>query len=200
LARVQSIAEEEERRMTRQQSQDFPSQRGVPGLWWEEDYRDADFMRRAIPISTWDERLLAHIDNHLVLEADASSEYDSLAEMGDPQIRYLAGLIAADEHRHHAMLLALATSIRSKVCDEGDELGWSKPAVLTSEQRHALLTQTRRLLDVERDDVAKLKELQRDVRPAPDGTLWPELIEIMSLDTEKHIHILKAIERKLKRH
>jgi hypothetical protein len=185
--------------MTRQQSQDYPSQRVVPGMWWEEDYRDADFMRSAIPSSTWDERLVAHIDNHLVLEADASSAYDCLAEMGDPQIRYLAGLIAADEHRHHAMLFGLATSVRSTVNDEPDELEWGKPSVLTTEQRDALLKQTRRLLDVEKDDVVKLKELRRDVRSAPDGTLWPELVEVMALDTEKHIQILKAIERKLKR-
>jgi hypothetical protein len=72
--------------------------------------------------------------------------------------------------------------------------------VLTTERREALLKQTRRLLDVEKDDVGKLKELRHDVRLAPDGTLWPELIEVMSLDTEKHIQILKAIERKLKRH
>jgi hypothetical protein len=189
----------EERKMTRQQAQDFPSQRVVPGLWWEEDYRDADFMRCAMPSSTWDERLLAHIDNHVVLEADASSAYDALAGMGDPQIRYLAGLIASDEHRHHSMLLALATSVRSTVCDEGDELEWSKPPVLTTGQLEALLKQTKQLLDVERDDAGKLKELQRDVRLAPDGTLWPELIEIMSLDTDKHIQILKSIERKLKR-
>jgi hypothetical protein len=123
----------------------------------------------------------------VVLEADASSAYDVLADMGDPQIRYLAGLIAAHEHRHHAMLLALATSVRSAVCDDGDELEWSKPPVLTTEQREALLKQTRRLLDVEKDDVGKLKELRRDVRRAPDGTLWPELVEVMSLDTEKHL-------------
>jgi hypothetical protein len=186
--------------MPRQQARDFPSQRAVPGLWWEEDHHDADFMRSVMPSSTWDERLLEHIDNHLVLEADASSAYDVLADMGDPQIRYLAGLIAVDEHRHHAMLLAIATSIRSTVCDEGDEPEWGRPPVLTTEQREALLKQTRRLLEVEKDDVGKLKELRHDVRLAPDGTLWPELIEVMSLDTEKHIQILKAIERKLKRH
>jgi rubrerythrin len=182
--------------MTSQQAPDFPSQRGVPGLWWEDDFHDADFMRSAVVSSTWDERLLEHIDTH---EAGASSAYDALAELGDPQIRYLAGLIAADEHRHHAMLVALATSVRSTVSDEGDELEWGTPPVLTTEQRDALLKQTRRLLEVEKDDVGKLKELRRDVRPAPNGTLWPELIEIMSLDTEKHIQILKAIERKLKR-
>jgi rubrerythrin len=184
--------------MTRQQAPDFPSQRGVPGLWWEDDFHDSDFMRSAMPSSTWDEQLLEHIDNHLVLEAGASSAYDALAEMGDPQIRYIAGLIAADEHRHHAMLLALAASVRSTVSDERDDLEWGKASALTTEQRDALLEQTRRLLEVEKDDVGKLKELRRDVRPAPDGTLWPELIEVMSLDTEKHIQILKAIERKLK--
>jgi rubrerythrin len=185
--------------MTRQQAPDFPSQRGLPGLWWEDDFRDADFMRAAIPSSTWDERLLEHIDNHLVLEAGASSAYDALAGMGDPQVRYLAGLIAADEHRHHGMLLALATSVRATVSDERDELEWGMPSVLTTEQREALLEQTTRLLEVENDDAGKLKELRRDLRRAPDGTLWPELIEIMTLDTEKHIQILKAIERKLKR-
>jgi rubrerythrin len=157
-------------------------------------------MQSAISSTTWDERLLEHIDEHLVLEADASSAYDALAELGDPQIRYLAGLIAADEHRHHAMLVAIATSVRSTVCEEGDELELGKPQVLSNERRDALLTKTRQLLDVEKDDARKLKELRRDVRPAPDGTLWPELIEIMSLDTEKHIQILTAIERRMKRH
>jgi rubrerythrin len=156
-------------------------------------------MRSAIPSSTWDERLLAHIEKHLILEADASSAYDTYAELCDPQIRYLAGLIAADEHRHHAMLLALATSVRSTVCEEGEELEWGKPPVLTNDQRDALLTETKRLLGIEKGDARELKELRRDIRLAPDGTLWPELVEVMALDTRKHIRILKAIERKLKR-
>jgi hypothetical protein len=156
-------------------------------------------MRSAIPSSPWDERLLKHIEDHVALEADTSSAYDAFADMGDPQIRYLAGLIAGDEHRHHAMLIALATSVRSTVCEEGEELEWGTRPVLTNDLRDSLLDETIRLIGIEKEDARKLKELRREVRLAPEGTIWPELVEVMLLDSEKHIRILKAIEGKLKR-
>lgn len=70
-------------------------------------------MRSAMPSSIWDERLLAHVDNHLATESNAISAYEAFAETGDVQIRYVAGLIAADGHSHHSMLSDLAKSVRS---------------------------------------------------------------------------------------
>lgn len=129
--------------------------------------------------------------------ATASSAYEGFAKMGDAQIRYLTGLIASDEHRHHTMFSDLATSVRSTACEDPDPSELSRPHV-TSDQSKALLKEARRLLDIENNDLSELKKLRGDLRHAPAGTIWSVLVWIMTFDTRKYIRILKAIEKRLK--
>ena len=147
-------------------------------------------MRSVIPPSSWDQRLLAHIDQHLAMEATASSAYEAFVKMGDAQIRYLTGLIASDEH--------LATSVRSTACEDSDPSELSRPPHVTSDQSKALLKEARRLLDIENNDLSELKKLRGDLSYAPAGTIWSVVVRIMTFDTRKHIRILKAIEKRLK--
>ena len=178
-------------------SHDFPSQGGVPGFWWEQDYRRPEFMREVLPPDQWDDRLLAHIDEHLVMETNVSAEYESYAEMGDAQIRYLAGLIAAAEHRHHSTLSGIAASVRATAGGEGEAPEWGQSGPLAADQRETVLKETKRLLQIEQDDAEKLKQIREDLRSAPRGAMWPVLVEIMAIDTEKHVKVLQAIEQRL---
>ena len=186
--------------MTYREPRDFPSQVGIPNYWWENDLREPSFMRRVLPPSNWDDRALAHIGEHIATEAKASAAYDAFAEVEDPQIKYLAALIAADEHRHHQMLSDIAGALQAEVGGRLDGPPIARTVDLIPERAAALLEKTRELLAIEESDVGELKKLHRDVHEAPDETIWPLLIEIMELDTEKHIRILKGIERHLTRH
>lgn len=178
---------------------DFPSEDVVPGNWSVDQFTDPGTVRSVFPVSTWDERALHHIEQHLTEEAAAGAAYETFAEHGDPAIRYLAGLLAADEQRHHQILENIARSLRAAITGGHAGTGVPEPETLTKEQRRDLIDETHRLLALETADAAALRELRRELRPARDETLWPLLAEIMALDTEKHLRILKGIDRLLKR-
>jgi len=171
----------------------FPSQTAIPGFYWDDEFVNPAYMR-SLPPSLWDERALAHIDQHVAVEAKASTSYETLAKAEDPAVRYLAGLIAEDEHRHHQVLARIAAVLRAEV----DDVAVPVPHLEVSvEQRKALLEEARELLKMEKADATALKELRHDLHSAPEETMWPVLVEMMEFDTDKHIHLLKAIERHL---
>lgn len=176
---------------------DYPSSSGVPGLWWDPRFEDAEHLHRVFPPSNWDQQALARIVRHIANEAAAEAAYEAFVETSDPQIRYLAGLIAADEHRHHAMLSEIADVLRSRLGERRTESPTIQSIELTKEQADQLLDRTRQLLAIEEEDTGELRELRKTLSSDPGSVIWPLLIEIMELDTAKHIRILKAIERHL---
>lgn len=183
--------------MTHDSLPEYPSESTVPGYWLDHEYAPSS-MTFAMGDAPWDARLIDHIGRHLSQEEHAEGAYKALAAMGDPQVAYLARLIAADELRHHAMLTGLLSSVENVANETHDELSLGTGPALEVEQRDALTQAVRQLIELEKNDAAELKQLQRDMREVPEGTAWPVLVEIMVLDTEKHLRILRAIERILK--
>jgi rubrerythrin len=171
----------------------FPSQTAVPGINWDQEYVDPAFMH-SLPSSVWDDRAFVHIEKHLAVEAEAASSYEALAKCEDPAVRYLAGLIAEDEHRHHQVLAKIATVLQAEVNDVAVPIDHVE---VTAERRKELIEEARRLLEMEKADATALKELRHELRSAPEETMWPVLVEMMAFDTDKHVHLLKAIERHL---
>jgi rubrerythrin len=175
----------------------FPSQVGVPGTpWWNHDLREPEFMRY-FPPSLWEDLALSHIEQHMAIETNALQAYEDLGKAEDPQVRYLAAMIASDEQRHHQLLSDIAQSLRSRVAEKADDSAIANTGDLSPERRETLLETARQLLAIEENDADELKKLRRQLHQAPEQTIWPLLIEVMELDTEKHIRILKAVERYL---
>jgi len=92
---------------------------------------------------------------------------------------------------------ALAHSLTSRV-----QLGLEASPIpgidfLTSD-RASILTATRELLANEREDLKELKLLRKELRDSKDVTLWSVLVELMELDTMKHITTLRFVERHVK--
>lgn len=174
-------------------SHGFPSESAIPGMNWDENYVTPAFMG-LFPSSIWDERALAHIEEHLAVEAKASASYEAFATAEDPAVSYLAGLIAEDERHHHGVLAKIAMVLRAEVNDVASPVHHVEAS---DDQRKELLENAKQLLDLEKSDAAALKELGHDLRSAPEETMWLALVEMMALDTEKHIHLLRAIERHL---
>lgn len=176
---------------------DFPSQEPEPGFWRRHDFVPG-YLSPAMPATPWDQRLLNHVESHLQAEGTTAGSYVSLAEMGDPQVKYLARMFAADEQRHHEMLSELMGSVRSVADWRPDESTWSTTPALGEVQRASLVRAVNELIRVEKADAAELKQLRRDFKAHSDGTFWATIIEVMELDTEKHLRILTAIKRSLK--
>jgi rubrerythrin len=177
-------------------SYEFPSQTAIPGIYWNDDFVSRDF-KRPFPSSVWDERALAHIDEHLAVEAKASSSYEALAKAVDPAVRYLARLIAEDEQRHHQVLSKIAAVLRTEVDDVAVPIDHVE---VSDDQRKELLGEAHRLLEMEKTDATALKVLRHELQDAPEESMWTALVEMMAFDTDKHIHLLKAIERHLGGH
>ena len=58
---------------------------------------------RIIGASVWEQDMYDYVSGHVVTEGAILEEYQQLAEdpSGSPAFRFLAGLILADERRHH---------------------------------------------------------------------------------------------------
>ena len=148
----------------------------------------------ALPASPWEEQMLAHFNEHVGDELKLIEEYLSFRDRGPEYVRYLIDLILNDESRHHQTFKELVNHVRSGV--DYRDYGPQVPYVQGSaDERAALLEATERFLAFEREDEKSLHRLQKELRPVRNTTLFSLLVELMELDTKKHIAILEFIRR-----
>jgi|SRR5581483_8843224 len=147
-----------------------------------------------LPGSDWDEQLLAHLDEHVGGELELIEEYLRMRDDGPEYVRYLIDLILSDESRHHKLFTELVNHVRTNI-DFRDYEPMVPYLDRDDDQRQALLDATDRFLAFERDDAKSLRRLQKELRPVRDTTLFPLIVELMELDTKKHIAILEFIRR-----
>ena len=145
--------------------------------------------------SEWDETLLAHFQEHVEGEWELLEAYAKFRDEGPEYVRYLVNLILADEARHHQTFRELVNRVRSDI--DWREYGPKVPYVATDRDKAAALVEaTDRFLGFEREDERSLRRLHKELRPVRDTTLFSLLVELMELDTKKHIAILEFIRRK----
>jgi hypothetical protein len=131
---------------------------------------------------------------HVREEEQFLREYRELATgIDDPGVRLLVELIIEDEERHHALMARLASAAR------GDAAGAATAAPVFSADEVAQLREpTERFLAAEREDRRRLRALCRDLRPLRDENLWPLIVELMEIDTRKHVRSLEYLRRRLR--
>lgn len=145
--------------------------------------------------SVWDRELAAHLDRHLAEERVILERYEDLyARTRDEYVRYLLELVLDDERRHHRLL----DEITNRVCGDAAlrELPGSVPRVthpIDPAQRAELIEATEEFLALERSDFEHLRDLRRRFKPLRDTTLLALLVELMELDTKKHVRILEFL-------
>lgn len=149
---------------------------------------------RATGASVWDHRIADLLTRHATEESDVIAAYQRLAEGPVPDaVRYLIELILTDEDHHHRVLMEMARTVAWGPLGADHHTIPDLPL-----PRHIdddLLSATRRFLAVERRDRRELRRLGRELKPVADTTVWSLLVELMLLDTDKHIRILEFIER-----
>lgn len=149
------------------------------------------------PVREAELAIAASLSAHGPREGAALEEYRTLMEQcDDAGIRYLAGLILDDEERHHRQINEMLHQIQSFLWETEVE---PRVPYLTVRDDPDLHAATERLLEIEHEDAAELRNLRRQVRSQPSSSLLPLLVELMLLDTAKHIEILKLIKRHTKR-
>lgn len=141
---------------------------------------------------TDEETLLAHLDRHVANEQDVLASYARFARSEPNFVGYLVNLITEDEARHHRILREMLNRVVSDM--EFREKVPSVPSIeFRGTDRERLAEETARFLELEREDLAGLKELAKILRRQRRGGLIPLLVELMEQDTKKHITILEFI-------
>jgi hypothetical protein len=170
----------------------------APAIRTVRDVTD-DTMTPPIGASVTERELFEHLARHLREEGALLEEYVEIAYTTPSKaLSYLLRLLVEDEQRHHRQFADLLSSLKSEA-----ELRAEEPVVprldFHRDDREGVLATTRRLLAHEESDAAELKRLRRELRDLEDTTLWGLLVEVMQRDTEKHIAILRFVEKHTKK-
>ena len=176
-------------------------ERSIAGVVPLDDYLvglRADVIGEHDPAGMTVERLLQAVERHIALESDTLDKYEDLAiESGDAVIALVMRLILDDEQRHHGLLTRIATTLR-------DGLNWTqspealpKSHVGEETSRAAELAGAARLLiEEEHAGAQAMRRLAQQERGLDSG-LDSLLLEMMAMDSEKHAHLLRFVEKRL---
>lgn len=148
-----------------------------------------------IGASVWEEELYRHLTSHEESERELLMAYqEAAAGSGSAAFRYLASLIVEDEVRHHRVFRELASALKTEA-----EFRPEQPAVpyldRWGSEPGRVVELSECLLEQERADAHELHRLVKELRDFRDTTLWALLVELMEMDTAKHIAILEFAKR-----
>lgn len=134
--------------------------------------------------------LAATFERHAGEEGKILAQYRLLSEqLGDSPSGFLVNHILTEEEMHHLLLTTVASWLRQHA--SGDE-----PAVPAGADTAALLKLTRALREHETETIYACRALKTQL-PAQERDLIGTLLDVVSLDSEKHQRLLAAIEHLL---
>jgi len=159
----------------------------------EAEFRDAMEGLQATAASLSVYEVVEALDRHGREEGELLERYRRFVDESEsPAARYLVRLILEDEERHHRVLEDLANTIAW-----GFVKGTPEQVVphfaTKSGGNETLRSETQALLGHELRDRTQLRKLRRRLRTYGDVAMWELLIDLMRLDTDKHIRILRLI-------
>jgi rubrerythrin len=143
------------------------------------------------------QRLMIEVQSHAAREEQALSSYREIArETSDAKIRFLLGLMIADEERHHELMARMISKLK-------DELAWTRSTGVrrgageSGEGAKRLLVSIESFLAGERkamEDYTRLKKESRGLYRDMFALLYTTMIH----DSHKHVDILTFLRAKLK--
>jgi len=139
--------------------------------------------------------LVEMLARHGEEEGAILSRYQRFAEDASaPETRYLVKLIVDDERRNHGLLVEMANAIAWGLIDESADPVLPDMTHKDASNR-ALAEETQRLILAEEYDHVELKRLRKRLRTFKNTSLWELIVDLMLLDTEKHIRILRLVAK-----
>jgi rubrerythrin len=137
----------------------------------------------------WWAEISHELEAHVRDEERFLQSYRQLVDsIDDQRMRLLVELIVEDEERHHELMARIAREAR----DSTDDAPSAAPQ-FSADELARLLGPTEHFLSAEREDRQRLRALGRRLRPLRNDTMWPLVIELMEMDTRKHIRILQYL-------
>lgn len=142
------------------------------------------------------QRLMNEFQSHASHEERWLSSYKEIAaESQDPLIRFLLGLIVADEEGHHELMSRMISKLK-------DELAWTRAEgavrrrVEKGEKGERLLTSVESFLEAERKEIKEYKRLRKTSKGLYRD-VFALLYTTMINDSRKHIAILEFLQIRL---
>src|SRR5487761_513813 len=146
---------------------------------------------------SWAEEVLDQMTAHVQAEEGVLEQYARTAQQAEePDVRSLIMLLCEDDVRHHRIFEEMAHALEGTL--QWRRVGPSVPDRGRGPLPPELVELTHRLHAIERDDKRQLRALRRRLGPVADTTLWPLLVDLMELDTDKHLRILDFIAARAK--
>ena len=144
------------------------------------------------------QRLMNEFQSHAIYEERWLSSYRELAtETTDPKIRFLLGLIATDEEKHHELTARMILKLK-------DELAWTRSTGIarrageSGEKAKRLLASVENFMDAERKGIKEYERLKKESRGLYRD-LFALIYTTMIHDSHKHMEILKFLRLKVAR-
>ena len=142
------------------------------------------------------QRLMNEFQSHAKHEEQWLTNYQAIGKAAsDPLIRFLFGLIVADEQRHHELTNRMISKLK-------DELAWTRAERLAprvyeiGKKRKQLLSSVERFLEAERMGIEEYERLKKESQGL-SRDVFELLYTTMIHDSHKHIGILEFLRRKL---
>jgi len=142
------------------------------------------------------QRLMNEFQAHATHEGGWLVDYQAMAkECTDPLIRFLLGLIVADEERHHELTIRMISKLK-------DELAWTRSegvprrVKLKRKEAKELLSSVEGFLDAERKGIKEYERLKKESEGLYRD-VFALLYQTMIHDSHKHIGILEFLRLKL---
>jgi hypothetical protein len=147
--------------------------------------------------SVCEAELFSHLSDHAAHEGALLDEYTHAAGATQSKaLAYLIGILMEDERKHHRWFDELASSLQTEATLTGAD-----PTIPRMDFHRAdsvsIHDLTDRLLEHEKADERELKRLQHEMSDVQDTTLWGLLVDLMLRDTDKHIAILRFVNKHL---
>ncbi len=143
------------------------------------------------------EQLMNEFEAHDGKEGEFIRCYKEIAEKSNnPLIKFLLQLIISDEEKHHAVIHAMASSLRGG-------LTWSKPwdAIPSlgelDEERRKLLKLTWDFIEHEKEGIREFKKLVKSSKGYYQG-LFALLLKLIIHDSKKHVEVLEFLRQRLR--
>jgi len=159
----------------------------------ETEFRDAIEGLHATRASPSEYEIVEALDRHGREEGELLERYRRFVDESEsPAAQYLVKLILEDEKRHHRVLEDLANTIAwGWVKESPEQVVPHFPAKSGGDE--TLRSETQALLGHELRDRTQLRRLRRRLSTYGDVAMWELLVDLMRLDTDKHIRILRLI-------
>jgi rubrerythrin len=146
-----------------------------------------------VGLSTWERELFDHLVTHIRQENELIEEYERLATDAGGHVGYVLGLIIEDERRHHRLFEEWCNALRAGA--EFREVERQVPNLTKAARPDEVLAAVRTFLAAEHRDEKDIARLKKLVKLERDVTLWHVLLDVMELDTQKHVTLLRFLER-----